>query len=155
MLFRSPLPQTTPAGRLLISSLGENRRGTMLRNPTPPTPRLPAGQVRSPVSFFRNSAQVPVDLAAHIRYTGLALVSHSQTKPKAKRAAGQPFSGAPCRSFFLDLFCNRPSRSEPRFRSNFPLSARALRAHLPSVCIKTEIHAPGFYGNCGSPQFPI
>ena len=35
------------------------------------------------------------------------------------------------------------SRSEPRFRSNLPMAARALRAHLPSVCIKTEIHGPG------------
>lgn len=69
----------------------------MPRNSTPPTPRLPAGQVRSPTLFFRNSAQAPVDLYAHIRYTGLALVSDSLTKPKAKRAAEQSFPGLPCR----------------------------------------------------------
>ena len=47
------------------------------------------------------------------------------------------------------------SRSEPRFRSKIPLSARAFQAHLTAVCIKTEIHAPGFYENCNLLQFSI
>ena len=53
--FRTLLPKRllqTQLFRLLISSLGENRRGTVHRNSTPPTSCLPAEQVHSPISFF-------------------------------------------------------------------------------------------------------
>ena len=90
-----PIPRTVSADRLLIFSLSENRRGTIFRSSAPPKPRLPAGQMRSPVSFFHNLSQVPVDLAAHIRYTGLAFFgSFSHIHFKRKRRTGQPFLAA-------------------------------------------------------------
>src|SRR5699024_1556585 len=85
-----PIPRTTPADRLLIFSLSENMRGTIPCSSTPPTPRLPAAQGRSPVSMLHNSVKIPVDLFAPIRYTGFALYLFAQTKIKAKRQAVQP-----------------------------------------------------------------
>lgn len=50
----------------------------------------------------------PVDLAVHIRYTGLALFLSSQTKTKAKRRAVQPLSGCTACLFLWAHFATRP-----------------------------------------------
>ena len=47
------------------------------------------------------------------------------------------------------------SRLKLQFQTNIPLAARALWTHLPAVCIKTVIHAPGFYEYCSTPQYSI
>ena len=51
----------------------------------------------------------PVDLAVHIRYTGLALFLSSQTKTKAKRRVVQPLSGCTACLFLWAHFATRPS----------------------------------------------
>ena len=84
---------------MLIFSIWANTLRTVSRTPVPQAGRLADGRGRSPVLSFPNSAQVPVDLRAHIRYTGLAFSFVSQTKNKATSEVWKPFSGSNPRSF--------------------------------------------------------
>ena len=60
-----------PADPLTISSLGENKSGTISRNSTPPIPLLSVGQARPLVLLFLYSAPAPFDHSIHLRYAGL------------------------------------------------------------------------------------
>ena len=60
-----------PADPLTISSLGENKSGTISRNSTPPIPLLSVGQARPLVLLFLYSAPAPLDHSIHLRYASL------------------------------------------------------------------------------------
>ena len=64
---------------------------------------LSAGRVRSPVIFFRDSTQVPLDRHAHTSYSGLAfLMLFSHFNFNAKREIRKPF-WTPNLSFFCAI----------------------------------------------------
>ena len=89
----------------------------------------------------------------------LCLYCTARARRKPEHSCGLSAKKQPPFGRLLRLSKNKvfrtASRSEPRFRSKIPLSARAFQAHLTAVCIKTEIHAPGFYENCNLLQFSI
>ena len=104
----------------------------------------------------------------------LCLYCTVRARRKPEHSCGLSAKKQPSHGRLLRLSKNKvfrtASRSEPRFRSKIPLSARAFQAHLPAACIKTHAHGPGhplltlrvnspcvagFYENCNLLQFSI
>ena len=91
-----------------IRNVFKNTLRTVSRTPVPQAGRLADGRVRSPVTRFLNSVQVPVDRGAHIPYTGLAFSCISQTKNKANGEVWKPFRAPNLACFLWACFATGP-----------------------------------------------